>query len=113
MDDIAYKVLTTAEYAALQAGSFAGAPVDLQDGHIHLSTAAQLDETVNKHFAGRTDLVIAAVDLKALGDKIRWEISRNNALFPHLYGRLEASNVIAAAPLQRQENGIVKLPVPA
>jgi len=110
MDETAYKVLNAAEFAALQDGSFSGAPADLGDGYIHLSTASQLDETVAKHFAGQTELFIVAVDLKKLGDNIRWEISRNHALFPHLYGRLEASSVIAACPLDRKADGTVKLP---
>ncbi len=110
MQETAYKVLKPSEFAALQAGSFAGAPVDLGDGYIHLSTASQLDETLAKHFAGQTELFIVAVDLKLLGHNIRWEISRNNALFPHLYGRLEASSIIASCPLERGEDGKVKLP---
>ena len=45
LPEVAYKVLTAAEMAALEhEGSFAGAPVDLADGFIHLSTAEQLDE---------------------------------------------------------------------
>ena len=39
----AYKVLTGEQMAALERdGTFAGAPVDVQDGYVHLSTAAQL-----------------------------------------------------------------------
>jgi uncharacterized protein (DUF952 family) len=110
MDDVAYKILSAGEYAALQAGHFDGAPIDIADGYIHLSTASQVPGTVEKHFSGRTDLIIAAIDLKALSKKIRWDVSRDNALFPHLYGRLEAVNVIAAIPLVRQPDGNVQLP---
>jgi len=110
MDDVAYKILSAAEFAALQSGDFDGAPIDIADGYIHLSTALQVPGTVEKHFGGRTDLIIAAIDLKALGKKIRWEVARDNALFPHLYGRLEAANVIAAIPLVRQPDGSVALP---
>jgi uncharacterized protein (DUF952 family) len=110
MNDVAYKILSADQFAALQAGDFVGAPIDIADGFIHLSTALQVAGTVEKHFAGRTDLFIAAIDLKALGEKIRWEISRGEALFPHLYGRLEAANVIAAIPLVRQPDGSVALP---
>ena len=67
-DPIAYKVLTGEQLASLESGSFAGAPVDLADGYIHLSTAEQLTETVDKHFAGQSDLHVAAVDLEAIGD---------------------------------------------
>jgi uncharacterized protein (DUF952 family) len=110
MNDVAYKILSADEFADLQAGHFNGAPIDIADGYIHLSTALQVPGTVEKHFHGRTDLIIAAIDLKALGKKIRWEISRGNALFPHLYGRLEAADVIAAIPLVQQPDGSVALP---
>ncbi|MCW1428491.1 DUF952 domain-containing protein [Novosphingobium sp. JCM 18896] len=110
---VAYKVLTADQMADLERdGSFfAGAPVDLADGYIHLSTAAQLDETVTKHFAGQSDLHVAAVDLLVLGDAVVWEPSRGGALFPHIYAALPLSAVIAYGPLERDEAGKVKLPV--
>jgi uncharacterized protein (DUF952 family) len=106
----AYKVLTGAEMRALEAGTFAGAPVDLADGYIHLSTAEQLTGTVDKHFADQSDLWVAAVDLAAQDD-VRWEESRGGALFPHLYGTLLLETVIAYGPLERDPDGAVKLPV--
>ena len=86
-ETIAYKVLTADQLAVLEhAGNFAGAPVDLADGYIHLSTADQLAETIDRHFAGQSDLQIVAVDLEPLGDALKWEESRGGALFPHIYG---------------------------
>jgi uncharacterized protein (DUF952 family) len=109
-ETIAYKVLTEQEFAALRAGAWSGAPVDMADGYIHLSAAAQLTETVAKHFAGRDGLVVAAVDLAALGTAVRWEASRGGALFPHLYGRLTMDVVIAQGPLVWEPDGTVRLP---
>jgi uncharacterized protein (DUF952 family) len=111
-DPVAYKVLTSDEMATLEGGSFAGAPVDLADGYIHLSTADQLTETVDKHFDGQTELHVVAVDLAALGDAVKWEASRGGALFPHIYGGpLLLETVIAYSPLERDDAGKVKLPV--
>ncbi|MHA6722842.1 DUF952 domain-containing protein [Sphingomonas sp. RS2018] len=108
----AYKMLTAAQMDMLEAdGSFAGAPVDLADGYIHLSTATQLTETVDKHFAGQDDLHVVAVDLDALGDAVRWEESRGRQLFPHIYAALPLSAVIAYGPLERDGDGRVTLPV--
>jgi uncharacterized protein (DUF952 family) len=108
----AYKVLMAEQMTQLEAdGAFAGAPVDLADGFIHLSTARQLDETVARHFAGRDDLHIAAVDLAALGGAVKWEPSRGGDLFPHVYAPLPLSAVIAYGPLERDAEGKVKLPV--
>ena len=109
-EQIAYKVLTVSEFADLQNSTFKGAQIDQADGYIHLSTAAQLSETVAKHFSGRTDLVIASVDIAALGDNIRWETSRGGALFPHLYGRLLPENIITHCLLAFGPDGSVRLP---
>lgn len=91
----AYKVLTTDQWAQCQAdGVFTGAPVDLADGYIHLSAANQLDETIAKHFAGQSGLVVVTVDLSALGDAVKWEASRGGALFPHVYGPLPMAAIL-------------------
>lgn len=109
---VAYKVLTADQMIELETGSFAGAPVDLADGYMHLSTSDQLTETVDKHFAGQDNLHVAAVDLDAIGDAIRWEESRGGQLFPHIYGGpLLLETVLAYGPLERDEAGKVKLPV--
>lgn len=91
----AFKILTAEQWAQFEAdGVFRGAPVDLADGYIHLSAADQLQGTLDKHFAGQQDLVIAEVDLSVLGEAIRWEVSRGNALFPHCYADLPMGAVL-------------------
>ncbi|MEL6210725.1 MAG: DUF952 domain-containing protein, partial [Pseudomonadota bacterium] len=81
-----YKIFRPGEWAALeQAGETAGAPIDVSDGFVHFSTAAQAAETAAKHFAGEGDLVLVAVDAEGLGADLKWEPSRGGALFPHLY----------------------------
>ncbi|MGT2515976.1 DUF952 domain-containing protein [Sphingomonas panni] len=108
----AFKVLTGEQMAALEKdGSFAGAPVDLADGYIHLSTFEQLTETVDKHFAGHDDLHVVEVDLEALGDAVKWEESRGGQLFPHVYGPLTLDVVVAYGPLHRDGTGQVQRPI--
>lgn len=90
----AYKILTPTQWAQFQAeGIFHGAPVDLADGYIHLSAADQLQGTLDKHFAQAAGLVVAEVDLAALGETVQWEASRGGALFPHIYGPLPIAAV--------------------
>jgi uncharacterized protein (DUF952 family) len=111
-DTTAYKVLTSGQLATLEHdGVFAGAPVDLADGFIHLSTAGQLAETIDKHFGGQDDLQIVAVDLEALGDAVKWEESRGGQLFPHLYAPITLDVVIAYSPLEYEPDGSIRLPV--
>lgn len=91
----AFKILTAPQWAQFQAeGIFRGAPVDLADGYIHLSAADQLQGTQDRHFGGQWGLVIAEVDLAALGETVKWEVSRGGALFPHVYGALPMDAVV-------------------
>lgn len=95
-DKTAFKIFTANQWKQFETdGHFAGAPVDLADGYIHMSTAAQVGGTLDKHFAGQTGLVIAEIDLSRFGDGLRWEVSRGGALFPHLYGVLPMAAVLA------------------
>lgn len=95
-----YKIFRAPEWEAMQAaGSTPGAPIDLQDGYVHLSTAEQVGETAARHFAGEQGLVLLAVDDAIMAPDIRWEPSRGGALFPHLYRDLRMEDVLWSAPL--------------
>jgi uncharacterized protein (DUF952 family) len=91
----AFKVLTAQQWADFERERvFRGAPVDIADGYIHLSTAGQLEATIAKYFAGQNGLMIAEVDLACLGDSVRWEPARGGDLFPHIYAELPMHAVI-------------------
>ncbi|KPQ07655.1 MAG: hypothetical protein HLUCCA12_04465 [Rhodobacteraceae bacterium HLUCCA12] len=90
-----YKIFRRPEWDQFRRqGQTLGAPVDLADGFIHFSTAAQVTETAARHFAGESDLVLVAAEADALGSALRWEPSRGGALFPHLYRPLWLDDVV-------------------
>ena len=106
MTEIIYKICSAEAWArAVEAGAFSGAPGDLADGYIHLSSAGQAAETAAKHFAGQDDLLLIAVDAGRLGEDLKWEPSRGGALFPHLYGSLAINAVLSAEPLPLGPDG--------
>lgn len=107
-----YKILSAALWREAEAaGRFVGSPVDLQDGFIHFSTAAQVRETAAKHFAGVSDLVLAAISTAAIdGPAFRWEPSRGGDLFPHLYRALPLDAVRWVKPLPLGTDGRHKFP---
>ena len=101
-----YKIFRAPEWDALAAaGETAGAPIDLQDGFVHLSTRDQVEETVRLHFAGAANLVLVAVDEGRLGEALRWEASRGGALFPHLFRSLRMDDVLWHRPLPKRHGG--------
>ena len=97
-----YKICPASAWReAERQGIYRGSADDMRDGFIHFSTAAQVAETARKHFFGQTGLFLIEVDADALGDALRWEPSRNDELFPHLYGELDLGAVEAVLDMLR------------
>ena len=95
-----YKILPRQLWsAAIEAGAFQGSPLDVADGFIHFSTAAQVRDTAAKHFAGQEDLLLIAVSTDGFGDELKWEPSRGGDLFPHLYAPLTVDRALQVTPL--------------
>lgn len=101
-----YKILTAEQWTDLQTHlETPGAPIDVSDGYVHFSTARQAAETAAKHFAGQEGLWVLALDADALGDALKWERSRGDQMFPHLYGPLRMADVLWSKPLPNGPDG--------
>ena len=60
--DLIYKIATRMSFApARDMGHYTGMSIDTADGYMHFSTAAQLSETLRRHFKGETELVLLAM----------------------------------------------------
>ncbi|AXI41232.1 DUF952 domain-containing protein [Sulfitobacter sp. SK011] len=106
-----FKIFRSDEWAALRKnGETPGAPIDIADGYVHFSTAQQVEETAAKHFADAPGLFLIAVDADLAGSALKWEKSRGDALFPHLYRKLALADVVWAQPLPI-EKGVHQFPV--
>jgi uncharacterized protein (DUF952 family) len=106
-----FKICASAAWeAACRTGAFAGAPIDLADGYIHLSAADQVRETAGKWFAGQDGLLLVGFDPDELGPELRWEPSRGGALFPHLYAPLPTAAARLTVPLAPGPDGAFVFP---
>ena len=106
-----YKICPASAWReAERQGVFRGSAVDIKDGFMHFSDASQVAETARKHFFGQTGLFLIAVDADALGDALRWECSRNDELFPHLYGELDLGAVTAILDMRARSDGYHDIP---
>jgi len=96
--------------AAIVSGAYHGSADDTRDGYLHFSGGGQVRESVAKHRAGQTGLVMLVVDPDVLGDALRWELSRGGALFPHLYGPLPVDAPGQVTPLPLGDDGLHVFP---
>ena len=90
---------------AVRTGIYRGTANDLRDGFIHFSTAEQIAESARRHRAGQEGLVLIAVESDRLGARLKWETSRGDALFPHLYGPLDTTEAASVRPLPLGADG--------
>ena len=73
--------VTTAE--VLEGGRLQGQPF------LHCCTEAQLAFVLQRHFAGRTGLLVVRFGPEQVEGRIEWELSEpDQAPFPHLFGAL-------------------------
>jgi uncharacterized protein (DUF952 family) len=106
MKNLVFKIATACEWSkAMTSGIYEGSLDDGRDGFIHLSSEEQLRGTLEKHFRDKSDLVLIAFEVSRLGPQLRWEQSRDGALFPHLYGHIVVSDALWQRPLRNDENG--------
>jgi uncharacterized protein (DUF952 family) len=78
-------------------------------GFVHLSTAQQVHLPANRLYAGRTDLILLHIDTSRLDAPLRWEPGHaadpEAMLFPHLYGPVPTSAVIAVSEYRPGADG--------
>jgi len=107
---LVYKIVPRKEWDT-ESGDYHGSAHDKADGFLHFSTAAQLEETLRRHHAGKKDLVLVAADTGALGAALKWEYSPSrDEDFPHLYAPLSNDAVKWARPLVKDTDGNFVLP---
>ena len=94
-----YKIFRAPEWAQMQAdGETVGAPIDVQDGFVHLSGGDTVQKTASLYFADEDDLTLVAIEADGV-EALKWEVSRGGAEFPHLFRKLKMADVVWAKPM--------------
>jgi len=105
-----YKIVPRAEWENVT-DAWHGSAHDRADGFLHFSTRAQLPETLNRHYAGQSDLLLVAVEAETLGAALKWELApKRGEDFPHLYADLPKDMVHSVQPLNQGADGEFLLP---
>jgi len=105
MKDNLYKILTHQEWEISKASGFITTELDLNDGFIHLSNAAQLSTTLALYFSEHEEVILLLPELKQIQDKLIYEAvdsqSKRSGKFGHLYAELKVSQISKSWALKR------------
>ncbi|MEO0882491.1 MAG: DUF952 domain-containing protein [Pseudomonadota bacterium] len=104
-----YKILSASDWAVAERDGVSRTALDDGDGYVHLSTRAQVGETLALHYKGAERVRLLEFALDILGE-VRWESSRGGDLFPHLYGDLKIADAARVWTLDLDAGGVPKLP---
>ena len=102
---IIYKILRHDEFLTLETeGKICGSSQDIADGFIHFSTKEQIRETLSKHYSLERRLVLMAVEIEGISENLKWEKSRSDQMFPHLYAKLDFNSAMWFSPIELDED---------
>ena len=112
LDNQIYKVLTLNEWEKAQVSGLIITELDIKDGFIHLSSAAQLNATLSLYFAKEESVVLLQVDHSQTHDRIKFEApippGNRSGSFPHYYGDL---NIDAVSRVWHLKRGAFEIPI--
>ena len=105
MKENLYKILTPQEWNISKASGFITTELDLKDGFIHLSNAAQLSTTLALYFSDHEEVILLLPELTQVQDKLIYEAvdsqSKRSGKFGHLYAELKVSQISKSWVLKR------------
>jgi uncharacterized protein (DUF952 family) len=105
-----FKIIDADEWQKVKkSGTYLGSSKDIQDGFIHFSGEEQVEETLEKYYSKKKNLVLLKVYTIKL-DHLIWEQASDGNMFPHLYSSLDLSNVVEDFEITLTKNGVHKLP---
>ncbi|WP_308259293.1 GNAT family N-acetyltransferase [Pseudonocardia sp. H11422] len=113
---------TPDDWAAARAAGALAPPSLAEAGFVHLSTPEQVRLPADRLYHGRDDVLLLAIDpdaLAAAGIEVRWEpglpTDPPELRFPHAYGAVPVTAVIAVLPYRPRPDGGFDVPaaVPA
>lgn len=107
-------IASRAEWAEAQAAGERITPSLAEQGFVHCSDPGTVSLPANTRYAGRTDLVLLVIDPTLVPSPVRWEDGDpphpNGLWFPHVYGPIPVSAVVATHDFPPLADGTFRLP---
>ena len=104
-----YKILSAEDWHTAESLGYTQTALDEGDGYVHLSTRAQVAETLMLHYPDQQDVRLLEYITEEMGSPVRWEESRGGQLFPHLYSTLRIDAATRIWTLELGPDGVPEM----
>ncbi len=71
-----------------------------EEGFIHCSTREQVPATLERYYANQKGLLLLHIDPNLLKAELKFEVSTNGQLFPHVFGEINRVAILKIEELQ-------------
>lgn len=106
-----YHITQMEDWSKAKEKGFYSAPSLEQEGFIHCSHRHQVCDTATRYYGGVHGLVLLEIETQNLSSRLLEEISTDNELFPHIYGRIDIEAVTRTAAIEPQPDGSFTFPL--
>jgi uncharacterized protein (DUF952 family) len=95
---IAYKIITADEFDQfITKGVFEGTPKDRKNGYICTSSTKKQIERIKQKYYHNQQIYVLTIGLENVKN-IRFKVEHEHDIYPHIYGTLTYSDIIASDP---------------
>jgi uncharacterized protein (DUF952 family) len=97
--ELVYHITTSAWWnKQSSADSYATETLD-EEGFIHCSTREQVKATLERYYANQKGLLLLHIDPTLLKAELKYEVSTNGQLFPHVFGKINKEAIVKVEEL--------------
>lgn len=105
-DDLLFHITTQDNWKEYKkSGNYQPESLD-SDGFIHCSTGSQLEDTANRLFGDKDEILLLVIDATMIREDVKYEEDRETGdKFPHIYAPLNVNAVIDKIDIKAEDDG--------
>jgi uncharacterized protein (DUF952 family) len=92
--ELIYHITTFAWWSKQSAADSYATETLAEEGFIHCSTSEQVKDTLERYYANQKGLLLLHIDPTLLKAELKYEVSTNGQLFPHVFGKINREAIV-------------------
>lgn len=105
-DDLIFHLVTEENWKQYKQDSMYSPQSIEEEGFIHCSTGKLIEETANRLFEGRDDVLLLIINSSLIDEEVKYELDEDlGKKFPHIYGPISIRCIIDKIKLAPESDG--------